>query len=200
LAKRIGAANTLIFDPADAGAAARAINTDYAGALGALVSGIGWRREELAGRRCAVLGAGGAARAVVAGLADCGCQVTVYNRTEARAKALAAEFGCRWRPFEQRDRLDAEVVVNTTSVGMHPNVDESPLADSVLREGMVVFETIYNPLETLLVKQAERAGCQVVDGAGMFVEQAALQFEAWTGRSAPRELMRQAVVARLAEG
>lgn len=200
LAERIGAVNTLIFDPADAGAAARAMNTDYAGALGALVAGAGWRREELAGRRCAVLGAGGAARAVVAGLADCGCDVTVYNRTEARARALAEEFGCAWRPFEKRERLDAEAVVNTTSVGMHPNVEASPLPADALRKGMVVFETIYNPLETLLLKQAKRAGCCVIDGVGMFVEQAALQFEAWTGRSAPRELMRRVVVERLAGG
>jgi len=200
LAERIGAANTLVFDPDDAGAAARATNTDYAGALGALVSGAGWRREELAGRRCAVLGAGGAARAVVAGLADCGCEVTVYNRTEARARALAEEFGCAWRPFEKRERLDAEAVVNTTSVGMHPNVKASPLPPDALRKGMVVFETIYNPLETLLLKQAKQAGCCVIDGVGMFVEQAALQFEAWTGRSAPRELMRRVVVERLADG
>jgi len=133
-------------------------------------------------------------------LVDGGCQVTVYNRTESRARALAEEFGCAWRPFEKRDRLEAEVVVNTTSVGMYPNVDESPLAAGALREGMAVFETIYNPLETLLLKQAAKAGCRTVDGLEMFVEQAALQFEAWTGHSPPRELMRRVVVARLAEG
>jgi 3-dehydroquinate dehydratase/shikimate dehydrogenase len=197
LARRIGAANTLIVDPKQANRPIRAINTDYAGAVEALTAGLPCRREELSEKRCTVLGAGGAARAVVAGLVDCGCRVTIYNRTAEKARTLAEEFGCAWQPFERRADLDADVVVNTTSVGMYPRVDDSPLPPDVLRPGMVVFETIYNPLQTLLLQQATRAGCRTISGLEMFVSQAALQFEAWTHQPAPRDRMRRAVVQQL---
>jgi shikimate 5-dehydrogenase len=80
---------------------------------------------------------------------------------------------------------------------MHPRVNESPLPPDVLRAGMVVFETIYNPLQTLLLQQAARAGCRTVSGLEMFVSQAALQFEAWTHQPAPRDRMRRVVVQQL---
>jgi 3-dehydroquinate dehydratase/shikimate dehydrogenase len=197
LTDRIGAANTLVFDSTGCTPGPYALNTDYASVLDALTEGLQCRREDLASRTCAVLGAGGAARAVVAGLVDCGCDVTVYNRTEERARDLAEEFGCKWRPFEQRKEIDMDVVVNATAIGMSPNVDVSPLPAESLRPGMMIFDTVYNPLETLLVRDAIQAGCRTITGLEMFVRQAAMQFEAWTDRPAPRDLMRDVVVERL---
>jgi len=197
LTRRIGAANTLIFDTGSGNGVIRAMNTDYAAAMAALLTGLKCRPEDLASRRCAVLGAGGAARAIVAGLLDRRCDVVICNRTAAKARALADEFGCRWQPFDQRGSLRADIVINTTSLGMSPNVDQSPLPAEALRADMVIFDTVYNPLETLLLRQARQAGCHTISGLEMFVRQAALQFEAWTGRPAPLDLMRDVVVRRL---
>jgi 3-dehydroquinate dehydratase/shikimate dehydrogenase len=196
LARRIGAVNTLVFDQ---GGKVRGLNTDYAGALDALTRAMGCGREDLAGLPVAVLGAGGASRGVVAGLRHCGCEVTIYNRTYERAKALATEFDCKAEPFAAACRLRAKIVVNTTSIGMHPNVDETPLDAGSLRPDMVVFDNVYNPMETRLLREAAAAGCRTVSGVDMFVNQAVAQFEAWTHRAAPRELMRRVVVEALTE-
>lgn len=194
LARRIGAVNTLVFDAPDK---VRGLNTDYAGALDALTDAMACERTDLDGVPVAVIGAGGASRAVVAGLRQCGCHVTIYNRTYNRAVSLAEEFGCQPAPLAEACKLDAQIVVNTTSLGMHPNVDETPLPADALRPGMVVFDNVYNPMETRLLREAAAIGCRTVSGVEMFVNQAVTQFEAWTGRRAPRELMRRVVVGRL---
>jgi len=194
LAERIGAANTLTFNGAGS---VRAHNTDYAGALDALTTAMGCSRTDLRDAEVAVLGAGGAGRAIVAGLRDCGCRVIIYNRTAERAKQLADEFGCTAAPLEARVRPGTKIVVNTTSIGMHPNVGDTPLPADRLRPGMVVFDTVYNPIETRLLREAKQVGCRTVDGVAMFVNQAAAQFELWTGKPAPRELMRDVVIRRL---
>jgi len=194
LARQIGAVNTIVFDgPGEL----RGLNTDYAAALDALTDTMGCARTDLADVPVAVLGAGGASRAIVAGLRHCGCQVTIYNRTYSRAEALADEFDCHAEPLERAGGLQAKIVVNTTSLGMHPNVDQAPLPGDALRPGMVVFDNVYNPMETRLLREAGEVGCLTVSGVDMFVNQAVAQFEAWTGLSAPRELMRQVVVESL---
>ncbi len=193
LAERIGAVNTLTFDAGRVSAH----NTDYAGALDALAGALGCERGDLRGTEAAVLGAGGASRAVVAGLRDCGCRVTIYNRTAERAKQLADEFGCTAAPNEERVRSGTRIVVNCTSIGMHPNPAETPLPADRLRAEMTVFDTVYNPIETRLLREARQVGCRTVDGVAMFANQAAAQYERWTGRPAPRELMREVVVRRL---
>ncbi len=194
LAKQIGAVNTLVFD---SGGTVRGLNTDYAGALDALTEGMGCRRSDIEGVPVAVIGAGGASRAQVAGLCDCGCDVTIYNRTFRRAESLAEEFGCRAEPLERVERLDADIVINTTSLGMHPNEDTTPLPAEAMRSDMVVFDNVYNPMETRLLREAAEVGCTTVSGVDMFVHQAVAQFEAWTGRPAPQALMRRVVVDAL---
>jgi 3-dehydroquinate dehydratase/shikimate dehydrogenase len=194
LAGRIGAVNTIRVEP-DGSLAGW--NTDYAASLDALAAGMSIDRSGLAGRTVAVIGAGGAARALVAGLAHCGAAVTIYNRTFARAEALAAEFGAAARPLEQVAGLAADVVVNCTSVGMHPNVTETPVPAEALQSVGVVFDTIYNPVRTRLLREAAAAGCIRVSGVDMFVNQAVAQFEIWTGRPAPRERMREVVLREL---
>jgi len=196
LAQRIGAVNTITFAP---GGKLRGDNTDYGAALDALCQAMGARREGLSGRSVAVLGAGGAARAIVAALRHYGADVTVYNRTVSRAEALAKEFNCTAAGMNEAEQLTAEILINCTSVGMHPGVAACPLA--AIPPGVkVVFDTIYNPARTRLLAQAQAAGCLTVSGLEMFVNQAAAQFQLWTGRPAPVMTMRRVVQDRLGRG
>ena len=196
LAVKIGAVNTITVS-SDGELAGD--NTDYAGALDSLAGGMGITPQQLKGRRVAVIGAGGVARAIVAGLTHWGCDVTIHNRTVPRGEALAEEFGCRALPLSAAADADAEIVINCTSLGMHPKVDAAPL-ERIAPGVRVVFDTIYNPLETRLLAMARAAGCLAVSGLEMFVNQAAAQFETWTERPAPRDVMREVTISRLAGG
>lgn len=196
LSRRIGAINTLRVEP---DGALRGWNTDYAAAIDALVAAMGVAREDLAGRRVAVIGAGGAARAIVAALTHYRADVAVYNRTVSRAETLAREFRAKSAGLDALANLSAEIVINCTSVGMHPNVCDTPLPAEALGGVEVVFDTVYNPPETHLLTEAASAGCVCVSGVEMFVNQAAAQFEVWTGRPAPRGIMREVVLGRLRE-
>ena len=108
----------------------------------------------------------------------------------AKTHALAEEVHCKAVDWQGRHNVRCEVLINCTPVGMHPNVDESPYDKNHLRSGMVVFDMVYNPENTLLIKEARAQGCTVVTGVEMFVRQAVLQFKLFTGDDAPWELMR----------
>ena len=194
LARQIGAVNTIVIGP---DGRLRGDNTDYTAALEALCAAMGIRRAGLAARHVAVVGAGGAARAIVAGLRECLAEVSIYNRTAARAEALAKEFGCHAGGLAELAETSAEILVNCTSVGMHPKVDESPLA-AIPASVKVVFDTVYNPPRTRLLEMAEAAGCKTVSGVEMFVNQAVAQFQLWTGKAAPVDVMRRVVMTELA--
>ncbi len=199
LADKIGAANTLIVErraTSDKGRVS-AYNTDYAGALDAIEDGMGITRCGFRDMPVAVVGAGGVSRAIVAGLTDAGANVTIYNRTVERAQQLAADFGCAWAGLDELPHLDARLVVNCTSIGMHPKVDASPVPAEVLTPDMAVFDTVYNPADTLLLKQAQAAGAKIIDGVAMFVNQAAAQFKLFTGQFADANLMRSVVTQEL---
>ncbi len=197
LAERIGVANTLVIESTvTPDSSLSAFNTDYRGALDALCEGMGCTRDDLRGVTVAVLGAGGASRAIVAGLTDAGCRVTIINRTQDKAAALAADFGATAEHWEKRATL-ADVVVNCTSLGMWPKVGDTPLPADGIAPNQVIFDTVYNPMETRLLREARERGCRTVDGVAMFVNQAIAQFERWTGHPAPREAMREVVVRRL---
>jgi shikimate dehydrogenase len=147
------------------------------------------------GRRAVVVGAGGAARAVVLALAAEGVdEVTVVNRTPAKAEAAAALAGAVGRVGPLEAIADAGLVVNATSVGMAgtPAAGGTPIRPELLREGQVVVDLVYNPMRTPLLTAAEAAGATAVGGLGMLVHQAALAFERWTGVSAPLDAMRAA--------
>jgi len=199
LAEQIGAANTLIVGSRGTDHESRlsAYNTDYAGALDAITAGMGIAREGFRDMSIAVVGAGGVARALVAGFSDAGAKVTIYNRTVQRAEQLAADFGCAFAGLDALPELDAKLVVNCTSIGMHPNVDRSPVPQEVLKADMAVFDTVYNPAEPLLLQQAKAAGAQTIDGIAMFVNQALAQFHLFTSVSGNGDLMRQAVLDSL---
>lgn len=204
LAREIGAANTL--SRRDDGSL-HACNTDYAAALDAVCDALGIARAELRERRIAVLGAGGAARAIVAGFAHYGANVVVYNRTREKAQALAEEFnGGAGKvvagAMEKLADCCCEVIVNCTPIGMHPRVDASPVDGFEMKhwgEETLVFDTIYNPPRTKLLAQAEAAGCRTVSGVEMFVRQGAAQFERWTGEAAPLRVFREVMRRGLAE-
>lgn len=167
-------------------------NTDAAGALAALQTKI-----ELGGRRVVILGAGGAARALVFGVAKAGGQVAIVNRSAERGAALAKEFGVQYLTFPEIEKFQAEVLVNTTSLGMAPESERIPVSATLLKPSMVVMDIVYNPLKTRLLEAAEKCGAVAIDGLEMFIGQGALQFEMWTGLKAPLQVMRQAVLEQL---
>ena len=190
LAEKIGAVNTVLIN---ADGKLSAYNTDYAGALNALTSTLKIKEADLNGMAVAVIGAGGAARAVVAGLSNAGAKVKIYNRTVEKGQKLAAEFDCDFAGLEDLPGLDAKLVINCTSIGMHPNVDATPLPKKCLKKDMTVFDTVYNPAETLLLKQAKQAGAKTVDGVSMFINQACSQFKLFSGKAANPKLMRKTI-------
>jgi len=182
----------------------RGFSTDYAAILDSITSALGIQREDLKNYRVAVLGAGGTGRTAVAALAHYGATVVIYNRTREKADALAAEFNGKSgkvvsAAMEKLCDSCCQIYLNTTSVGMHPNVEESPFGEEPPRLSAehLVFDSIYNPIETKLLRQAREQGAKTVSGVEMFVRQAAGQFEAWTGTAAPTTLMRGVVEGRL---
>jgi shikimate dehydrogenase len=178
-ARAIGAANTLTHT-ADG---LRADNTDWVGVVGALE-----RHGTLEGGRALVLGAGGAARAVVFGLRRVGMEVSITGRTPERVDRLAADLGARAGSLD--DPYD--LLVNATPVGMAPNVDESPVPAEKLRSGALVFDAVYRPLETRLLREARERGCRTQDGLDMLVHQAVEQVRLWTGKGPDAARMRPA--------
>jgi 3-dehydroquinate dehydratase/shikimate dehydrogenase len=204
LAQRIGAVNTVLISRPAGGLALRGMNTDYAAILDSITDKLNITREQLGDLRVAVIGAGGTGRTAVAALAHYGATVVVYNRTRDKADALAAEFNGKSgkvvaAPVEKLCDSCCHVFLNTTSVGMHPNVNDSPLGDRPPKftPDTLVFDAIYNPMQTKLLRQAEEAGAKTVGGVEMFVRQAAAQFQAWAGLPAPPEVMRRVVEGRL---
>jgi len=193
LTRRIGAVNTLVVENGEY----RGHNTDYSGALDALTGGVGSDRTWLNDAEVDVLGAGGAARAVVAGLRSCGARVTLCNIVPEEAVRLADEFACDVRPWADRGQGRGVVLINCTSVGMWPEVDVSPMPAEALPHYQAVFDVVYNPLETKLLRDAAAAGCRTIRGIEMFVCQAAGQFRHWTGREPSLERMRQLVIGEL---
>jgi 3-dehydroquinate dehydratase/shikimate dehydrogenase len=190
-AAAIGAVNTVLFvDGETVG-----YNTDHAAAMEslALAQGKGGDAESIAGRLVLVLGSGGVSRAIAYGLLKQGAEVVLSGRSATRTTALATELECRHVEWANRHNVKAHVLVNGTPVGMHPNVDETPFDGRYLRRHMVVFDTVYNPEQTLLIKLAREQGCRIATGVDMFVRQAALQFQLFSGQDAPLDLMRQHV-------
>ena len=231
LAEKIGAVNTILIERGASSAERRvdstmlttlkAYNTDYAGAMDAITAGMGIKREDLRDLKTAVIGAGGAARAIVAGLRDYGAEVKIYNRTVKRAEGIAKEFGCDWAGLEDLKNIDAKLVINCTSIGMKKTEyriqktedrrqktedrrqktedrrqeisHETPVHEKYLKKGMTVFDTVYNPAETLLLKQAKEVGAGTISGVDMFVNQAAEQFELFTDKTLKHELIRKII-------
>ena len=181
-ARRIGAVNTVTLrDGRLCGS-----NTDWIGLARALE-----REIELAGRRAVVLGAGGTARAATFALRERGARVAVLNRTVERAEALIRELGAEDAgPLDALEKLDYDVLVNTTPVGLAS--DASPVPPSALRRGAVVLDAVYDPPDTRLLRDARARGARPVSGKWMLIEQAVEQIRLWSGKTPPSEVLARA--------
>lgn len=188
----IGATNTVVFD----GKQRLGYNTDYEAALTSLEEAIGGStgaHSPLKGRTALVLGAGGVGRALTYGLVQRGAKVVLSDGDPQRANQLARQLKCRAVDWSLRHSIAADVLANCTPIGMHPNVDDTPYDKHHLRAAMVVFDAVYNPENTLLIKDARARDCVVVTGVDMFVRQACMQFKLFSGHEGPAELMRSVI-------
>ena len=190
-AQAIGAVNTLVKQDG------RLIghNTDAAGLLADLYT----YHVHLSKRPVLILGAGGAARAAVAACAGVGAEIRIIARRREQANSLILQSSIQanvydWTPLDFLQASDnCALIINTTPLGMTPNINTSPwLAGTPFPPDAFVYDLVYNPAETLLVRQARAAGLRSATGLGMLIEQGALAFELWTGQTAPRALMRKA--------
>ena len=201
LAEKIGAVNTIVNDDG----VLTGYNTDGAGFLQALLqSGI-----ELQSKSIVILGAGGASRAISFTLADRDANLVILNRrleldwAEELASRISQTFSKKVEALELNRKnlvrvLDkADIVVNATSMGMTPHIDETPVASDLLKPELTVFDVVYNPVKTKLLRDAEAVGATTISGLDMLVWQGALAFEKWTGLKAPIELMREEVIKAL---
>jgi 3-dehydroquinate dehydratase/shikimate dehydrogenase len=188
LSTRIGACNTIVRGP---NGRLFGFNTDVNAVLGPLE-----RRITLKGARVLVLGAGGAARAAVFGLKEKGAEVYILNRTPESAKELATQAKAKVFKREQLTKTDFDIVLNATPAGMHGSKLDSLLEPDELR-ARLVFDMVYNPIETPLLRMAHDKGIAIIPGLEMFVHQGARQFEIWTGKPAPEADMRRVVIHAL---
>lgn len=185
----MGAANTLYRRDGQW----HATNTDAPAAIESLQAALkkSGSVPDLAGRKVLMLGCGGVSRAIGHSLVRSGAAVTLTNRSRERGRQLAAELGCQFTSWENRGAETCEILINCTPLGMHPNLDETPFEQHWLNDTTLVFDTIYNPEQTLLLKQARERGCPTLGGMDMFIGQAALQFELFTGHQPPRDYMEE---------
>ena len=187
--RQIGACNTATHD----GQKWSGYNTDCRAAIESLEEAIGGSvsgKSPLVGKTALLLGSGGVGKAIAVGLIARGAIVLLCDGLNDRAVDLAARLGCRAVPWDERQTVAADVLVNGTPLGMHPKVNESPYDKQWLRPGMVVFDVVYNPEYTQLLLDAQSCGCRTVTGLEMFVRQACLQFQLFAGQPAPTDLMR----------
>jgi shikimate dehydrogenase len=190
VARAVGAVNTITFETLIA------TNTDVAGFMDDLTA----HEVDVSGRRVIVLGAGGAARAAIYGLARAGAVVAAVNRTKTRAQEVIANLalsaginGIEVMTLDEAGEWQPEVMINCTSVGMHPYTHETPWIEGVpFPRNITVYDMVYRPEKTLFLQQAEANDCRAVGGLGMLVRQGAAAFKIWTGVDAPVEVMESA--------
>lgn len=193
-AEKMGAVNTILNNDGKL----IGYNTDGLGALEALKA----NRQNPAGKNILILGAGGAARAVAFSLCKEANAILILNRTVEKAKNLAEELDKTFGKTVRYGKLNREtlakeignmdILVNATSLGMAPHENETPVDMALLHRNLTVFDLVYNPLETRLLREAKAVGAKTVDGLSMLVYQGALSFEIWTGRKAPIDVMMKA--------
>ena len=183
-AEEIGAVNTVV----NKHGRLMGYNTDCDAAVAPL------RKFGINGKKICIVGAGGAARAVAHGIAREGGQIIIVNRTPAKGVELADRVEGIFVPVEKAGEIKADVIINTTSLGMEPDTETLSFPEQAIEKGMVVMDVVYTPVETRLLKTARSRNCATVDGLSMFIAQAAAQFKLWTGMEPDTELMRQTVL------
>jgi len=182
VAGKIGAVNTIVNDDGFL----TGYNTDWTGAVVPLE-----RVTPLQGKTVALIGAGGAARAIAYGVVERGAELTIYNRTPEKAKQLAEAVGAKTGSLDKLDAIKGmEIIINATSVGMQPKHDETPLPKEYITDKQVVLDAVYTPQETRLLREAKEQGAQVVYGTEMLLHQGLDQFKLYTGVNVPEDMMR----------
>lgn len=195
--EEISACNTVLFK----GGKRFGYNTDYLSSVLCIETAMGRKPGDpspLEGKKALVMGAGGAGMAVAYGMIDKGARVTMTDVNDELAEKLAEQLGCDFCPWEMRQSYLVQVLANCTPVGMFPNVNECPIDRDALRGGMYVFDAVYNPEKTFLLRQAREKGCTAISGLEMFIGQACLQFKLFTGQKASAKLMRELLKKALA--
>ena len=187
-ALKIGAVNTIINE----NGRLTGCNTDWLGLILTLKKAM-----PIKGKTFVIIGAGGTARAVAYGIIKKGGFPIIANRTPEKGKILSGKLNCPFYSLAEIGRIKADCLINTTSVGMYPHKDKSPVKASALGGYKYVMDVIYNPLKTKLLKDAEKQGCHIFSGLDMFVNQGAEQLLLWTGVEPPRALMKKVILERL---
>jgi shikimate dehydrogenase len=187
IAKKIGAVNTVLNDNGNL----IGYNTDWLGVKTPLDKLNIADHQLTAG----VIGAGGASRAVVYALKSMGFKVKVFNRTIEKAKVIADDFHIEYSDFDRLDEIkDCKVIFNATSIGMGEQSEQSPIPENLIHNNQIIFEAIYHPAETKLIKLARSKGAQIIHGLEMLLYQGTAQFEIYTGYMAPEEIMRKVLL------
>jgi len=174
-ANDIGAVNTIVIETDRL----LGYNTDAAGFIDPILK----KFESLAGRRAAIIGAGGAARAAIWALRQQKSEVTIFARNLSKAQPLAESFNVNCEPLASATFRDYDLVVNTTPLGSGAHIDQSPVTADQLNGVRIAYDLIYNPADTRFLREAHKAGCDTIGGLEMLVAQAKIQFELWTGRT-----------------
>lgn len=200
-AKFIGAVNTVL----NANGRLMGFNTDGVGALKALKE----NGVIPTGKKLVLLGAGGAANAIAFQAVQEVEELVILNRTVEKAEKLAEDLGKKFNKWVVGNSLsashikeelkDSDILINATSVGMYPNIEQSPVHPELLRPDLCVMDIVYNPLETKLAKDAKTSGAKVISGVEMLIYQGAASFEIWTNKHAPIKTMKRAILNKLSE-
>lgn len=183
----IGAVNTVV----NRQGRLSGFNTDYKAAIAPL------KPFGIKNKRICIIGAGGAAQAVAYGIYREKGDLVIINRNKERGKKLALKYRADFIPMNEADKIDkikADIIINTTSIGMHPDIENSAFTPTHLQSHMVVMDIVYNPLKTKLLSYAQKKGCTIIDGLSMFIHQGAAQFKIWTGISPDIKLMRKTLI------
>ncbi len=186
-ADKIGAVNTIVKQNGKL----NGFNTDYQAAVSPL------KPFGIQGRKVCIIGAGGAAQAVAFGIHKNGGDITIINRNSVKGEKLALKYNGRFISLEEIktiQHIQPDIIINTTSMGMAPDIEESPIPEHLLDAQMIVMDIVYNPLNTKLLQDAIKKGCTIIDGLSMFIHQGAAQFKLWTDISPDINLMRQTVL------
>ncbi len=173
-ALQIGAVNTII----NKNGKLSGFNTDFKAAIKPL------KPFGIKNKKVCIIGAGGAAQAVAYGIKINRGNLVIINRSIKKGEKTALKYGAKFICMDEINQIndfEADIIINTTSIGMYPDVKDSPFPSNLLNSKMVVMDIIYNPLETLLLREAKNRGCITIDGLSMFMYQGAAQFKLWTG-------------------
>lgn len=183
VAQIVGSVNTVVNNDG----VLKGYNTDWLGVINPLE-----KITSLDNKTVALIGAGGVARAVAYAVTKRGAKLTIYNRSLEEAKKLAKEFGGKALSLHNLEKVkDADIIFNATPLGMYPNEDKTPIPNELIRKNQIVFDAVYTPFETKLLRDAKSIGAQIILGTEMFVEQGAAQFKLFTGKGAPKDDMRK---------